>query len=269
MAGMKELREQAKAAGIPAREIRSAESGAELRKMIREANGSGSRKARKSVVKKAVARKATPKRRGPGRPKGSKNKTTATATRKSTSRKSTSRKASTSNGNGGRFLLGKINWSKRGNWNPREGSVPDQIVKALKKAKGNRESAYKALRKSLTELVPVRTRDGRKRNVGEREDYLRYLISRNAWAFALATEQHETAPNRVEYGTGGTGAGIFKPARKKSTTRKATGTRKSAKRGPGRPKGSKNAPKATAKRRGRPPGSKNKPKTRARRTSRR
>lgn len=268
---MKELREQAKAAGIPAREIRSAESSAELRKMIREAsNGSATRTTRKRVVKKAVG-KVVPKRRG--RPPGSKNKTTrakaSAPAKRGRPKGSTTRKAKSSNGNGGRFLLGKINWSKVGNWNPREGTVPDQIVNALRKFKGDRDKAYKALRPKLKSLVPPSTRAGRKRSQSEREDYLRYLISRNAWAFAMATGQHEASSNRAEYGTAGTGEGKFKPARKnarKSTTRKAAPKRTAAKRGPGRPKGSRNAPKPAAKRRGRPPGSKNKPKTATRRS---
>jgi hypothetical protein len=263
MAGMKELREAAKAAGIPAREIRSAESSAELRKMIREAsNGTATRSTRKRVVKKAVG-KAVPKRRG--RPPGSKNKTTrakaSAPAKRGRPKGSTTRKAKSSNGNGGRFLLGKINWSKVGNWNPREGTVPDQIVKALKKVKGDREKAYKALRPKLASLVPPKTRNGRKRNQAEREDYLRYLISRNAWAYAMATGQHQPSSNRQEYGTGGTGTGVFK----RKGTRKAAPKRSTAKRGPGRPKGSKSTTKPAAKRRGRPPGSKNKPKTTARR----
>ena len=270
MAGMQALRKQAKAAGVPAREIRSAESAAELRKLISAANGTSTKASRKRVVKKAVVKKS---KRGPGRPKGSKNKPKATATAKrgrpAKAKRGRPAKAA-SNGNGGRFLLSGVNFSRVNGWNPREGSVPDVIVKALRKAKGNRESAFKALRPKLKSLVPVSTRDGRKRSKDERENYLRYLISRNAWAFALATGQHESSENRAKYGTAGTGEGIYKPRRGRKPASKTTGATRKAKRGPGRPKGSKSRPKATATaRRGRPPakrgpgrpkGSKNKPK---------
>jgi hypothetical protein len=248
MAGMQALRKQAKQAGVSAKEIRSAESSAELRQMIKSAgsNGGGSAPRKKAAVKKAVA-KASGAKRGRGRPKGSTNKSTAKRGRPA---------KSASNGNGGRFLLSGVNFSQTDGWNPREGSVPDVIVKALRKAKGNRDKAFDALRPKLDSLVLKKTRDGRTRTKDERIDYLRYLISRNAWAFALATGQHERSENRAEYGTAGTGTGAFK----RGKTRKATGSSKTAKRGRGRPKGSTSAKKSTGARRGRPPGSKNKAK---------
>jgi len=239
MAGMKALRDKAKQAGVPVKEIRAAESSAELKKLIAQAsNGSGTKARGKRVVKKATkASKAVAKR---GRP-----------AKKATTRKATTRKASasTSNGNkGGRNTLGNVKFSKTDGWNPREGSVPDVIVKALRKAKGNREQAYKALLPKIDKLVPKRTRQGRTRNKSERQDYLRYLISRNAWAFAMATGQHTESKNRVEYGTGGTGEGKFKRAGSRKSASKGT---QKASRGRGRPKGSTTKAKATKRSGGR------------------
>lgn len=260
MAGMQALRKQAKAAGVPSSEIRSAESSAELRSLIKSAGKNGSGKGR--VVKKASAvKKGSAKR---GRPKGSKNKATASkskaTTRKASGRKATTRKNSNSDG---RHTLDGVNFSDTDGWNPRDGSVPDVIVKALRKARGNRSKVFTALKGKLDKLVPRKTRDGRSRTKSEREDYLRYLISRNAWAFAIATGQHESSENRVEYGTGGTGEGKFKRGKtRKAAPKRSTGTAKR-----GRPKGSKNARKATGAKRGRPKGSKNKAKAAGRKAA--
>ncbi len=254
MAGMSELRAKAKKAGIPAKEIRGAETAAELRELISEhsgSNGSASKPRKKAAVK------AAGKKRGRGRPKGSTNKrksTTTTSTRRSTTR----RASSNSNGNGGRNLLSGVKWSRTDGWNPREGSVPDVIVSAIRKAKGDREAAFKVLVKKIDSLVPKKTRNGRTRDKDERRNYLRYLINRNAWAFAIATGQHEKSEDRAEYGTAGTGQGTFKRAGSRKATRstsRGTGKR-------GRPKGSKNSKanskSTTGRKRGRPKGSKNK-----------
>ena len=258
MAGMQALRKQAKAAGVPSSEIRSAESSAELRSLIKSAGKNGSGKTR--VVKKSSAvKKGSAKR---GRPKGSKNKASASkgkaSTRKASGRKATTRKSASTDG---RHTLDGVNFSDTDGWNPRDGYVPDVIVKALRKARGNRSKVFTALKGRLDKLVPKKTREGRSRTKSEREDYLRYLISRNAWAFAIATGQHEQSTNRVEYGTGGTGEGKFKRNGKRSQ-KASKGTAKR-----GRPKGSKNARKATGAKRGRPAGSKNKAKAAGRKAA--
>lgn len=270
MAGLMQLRASAKALGIPASEVRAASSADELQSLITAAvvggNSSGATVAKKkrgrpkgSTNRKATATK--PKRKV-GRPKGSTTKSTTKATPKAR------RASSNGDGNGGRHLLGKINWSKTAGWNPREGSTPDVIVETLKKFKGDRSKTFTALVKRLDKLVPAKTRNGRKRSKQDREDYLMYLIHRNAWAFALATEQHKKSENRADYGTAGTGTGSFRrkgsrgrpKAETTRTPRKATaGAKKAsqsarrgrppAKRGPGRPKGSKNRPKATVRKR--------------------
>jgi hypothetical protein len=254
MAGMSELREKAKKLGIPAKAIRSAETAAELRELISDNSDNGSKPRKKAVAK------AAGKKRGRGRPKGSTNARKASTSSKSSTRKVTTRRASSnSNGNGGRNLLSKVKWSRTDGWNPREGSVPDVIVNAIRKAKGDRDAAFKVLVKKIDSLVPRKTRNGRTRDKEERRNYLRYLINRNAWAFAIATGQHEKAEDRAEYGTAGTGQGTFKRAgsRKSNSGKSASkstgksGGRKTASSGRkrGRPKGSKN--KASAKAAGR------------------
>ena len=268
MAGLMQLRASAKALGIPASEVRGASTADELQSLITAAitggNSSGATVAKKRGRPKGSTSKATTKpKRKVGRPKGSTTKST-TAKPKAKAR----RASSNGDGNGGRHLLGKINWSKTAGWNPREGSTPDVIVETLKKFKGDRPKTFTALVKRLDKLVPAKTRNGRKRSKQDREDYLMYLIHRNAWAFALATGQHEKSENRADYGTAGTGTGSFRRKGSKGrpkaettrTTRKATaGAKKAsqsarrgrppAKRGPGRPKGSKNRPKAAVRKR--------------------
>lgn len=235
MAKLSELRKEAKGLGISAKVIRSAETAAELQGIIAEhSNGSSKKSAAKKAVKKAVTAKSKTTKKATK--KSAAKKTAAKGSASSKSRpaaKSTTgkaKRATAANGDLKRNLLGKVNFNRTEGWNPREGSVPDVIVKALKKAKGNREAAFKALSAKLDKIVPAKTRNGRKRNLDERRNYLRYLISRNAWAFAMATGQHEPAEGRAEYGTGGTGEGNFKPAGSKSKTKaKATTTKKSTK----------------------------------------
>jgi hypothetical protein len=254
MAGLMQLRASAKALGIPAKEIRSAETQAELQELISAALSGGN----SSTATKPRKKSTTEAPRKRGRPKGSTNKPKATST---TAKRGPGRprKASSNGDNGGRHLIGKINWSKTGNWNPREGSIPAVIVEALRKFKGDRDKAFNLLVKDLKTLVPPKTRNNRKRDMEERKDYLRYLIARNAWAFALATGQHEKSENRAAYGTAGTGTGSFRrkgtrgrpkaQAARKSTRATATAQKASqgVKRGPGRPKGSKNKPKTRAR----------------------
>jgi hypothetical protein len=256
MAGLMQLRAAAKALGIPAKEVRAADTADALQKLIASGATGGNSGSATAVKKKrgrpkgSTTKTATPKRK-PGRPNGSTNKPKTETPKRGPGRP---RKAS-GNGNGGRHLVGRINWSKMGDWNPREDSVPDVIVKALRKFKGDREKTYNFLVKDLKNLVPVKTRNGVKRSTADRQDYLRYLIARNAWAFAMASGQHEKSENRATYGTAGTGTGTFQRkgtrGRKKAqagvTPRKRTAARQTAaqgaRRGPGRPKGSKNKPK--------------------------
>ena len=107
-------------------------------------------------------------------------------------------------------MLSRINYSKTDGWNPREGSAPDRIVKALKKFKGDREKVFQHLKSDVWDFVGKQKRNGDKRTKDEALEMLNYRIARTDWQFGIATGQHEVATDRVEYGTGGTGQGTFK-----------------------------------------------------------
>jgi hypothetical protein len=240
MAKMSELRKQAKNLGIAVAEIREASSVEKLQALIdaHGSNGTASKPRKKAAVKKAVAKKSVAKSSAAKKSASSK-ATPAKSTRKSgTAKRSSAAKRSTSKvstsgyvAKGGRNLLDGVNYGETDGWNARNGSAPDRIVKALKKFRGNREKAFDFLVGDVWDFVGKKFRDGTKRTKADAEGMLRYRISRTAWDFARATGQHDPATNRVQYGTGGTGAGTWKPAKKSATkkassTRKATATRK-------------------------------------------
>lgn len=214
------------------------------------------RRATSAPAKRKTAKRPTTARttkRGPGRPR----KTAKPAAAK----KRAPRATAASNGDSGRNTIGTINFSDDEGWNARDGSPRDQILKALKAKRGNRESVFNLLVKRIRDFVPLRKADGSKRSKAEQEAYLRYQISRVLFDFAVKTGQHEPSANRVEYGTGGTGTGSFKRAKRNSKPAPAPKKR-------GRPKGS-TSTRTTKPRRGRPPGSKNKRTTASKTTKRR
>jgi len=250
MASLAQLYREAKEAGFSPSEIRG-KSAAEVTELL-AGNGGGKKSPakKKAVVKKAKAEKKTAtKKRGRGRPKGSKNKTTTeTVTKKKRGRPAGSKNKSTKtrpsakrNGEStnGRHILSGVNYSKTDGWNPREGSAPDRIVKALKKFKGDREKVFEFLKSDIWDFMGKTKRNGQKRSKSEAEEMLRYRIARTDWQFGIQTGQHEIATDRAEYGTAGTGSGTFKPA-KKSAVKKSGGKR-------GRPKGSGKTQKASKK----------------------
>jgi len=261
MPTLAKLYQQAKQAGFSSSEIRG-KSAAEIEEMM---NGGASKPkaVKKSAVKKAVA--TVTKKRGRGRPPGSKNKSTvakksstvtkkrgpgrprgsANQTTRKTATKSKPRATSRRNGNSsdGRHLLSKVNYSRTDGWNPREGSPPDRIIKALKKHRGDREQVFKFLKPSIWDFMGKVKRDGTKRTKAEAEAMLRYRIARTDWQFALATGQHEIATDRAEYGTAGTGEGTFKRSK---STKKSTAKTSTAKRGRGRPRKSTNRSRQSA-----------------------
>ena len=241
----------------------------ELRSAIEEAQNGSQRKTR--VVKKAIVKKAPVKRttRKPGRPKGSTTKPAPAprrgrppkakvapapkrakrqpaAPRAQTTRRNTQRAQEPT----GRHLLNGVDYSiKSDDWNPRADSITGIIFGLLRKFKGNRDKVYDNLLPDVNELFGAKKRTGAKWAKGERERMLAYRIARTAWDFAVRTGQHEIAEDRQEYGTGGTGQGIFKrkPAQK-APARKAA-TRKA----PAKAKAPVKAAKAAPARRGRPP----------------
>jgi hypothetical protein len=248
MPNLGQLRQSAKALGIPASDIRSATSADELQAMIMEHMNGGSTKTkttRKPAAKTRTATK-TPARRG--RPAKAATKSAVKSKPAAQSAKTGKAKRSTAD-DAGRMMLGSVDFSETDGWNAREGSPPDLIVKSLRKYRGNRTKVFTALLPKIWDFVGRKMQDGSKRTQASAESMLQYRISRTAWDFAMKTGQHEKSTNRAEYGTAGTGAA--KSTAKRSTTRKATPQK-------AKPQRAAQKPAAAQKRRGRPPGSKNK-----------
>lgn len=252
----------------------------------------GSKVARPVARAKAKAKaKVTPKR---GRPVGSKNKpktTTKTTARKSTpvrkptrttagnklgarktttarkpAPKTTARKPARKD-EAGRNTIERVNFSQTDGWNPREGSAVEEIWLALKRAKGDRDKAFEALKKDVWLYVGKTKADGTKRprtdEPGGAYHMLRYRISRTLFDFAVQTGQHESSENRVPYGSGTNGT--------KSKPKRKAAVKAATKRTPARKPAAKPARKVTTAKRavGRPKGSTNKPKPAQTRTTRR
>lgn len=229
MAKLSELRKQAKGLGIGPGAIRSANTAEELEAIIRAfgadtpENGDAPKPRKKSVVKKAVAKKST---RAISKSASSKS---APAAKKSVSGKAkrpTTAKVQASDGPSGRHMLNGVNFSQTDGWNAREGSPPDQIIRALRRFKGNRAKVFDHLSGDVWNFVGKKLRNGDKRSKASAEQMLRYRISRTAWDFARQTGQHEPSENRVEYGQGGTGEGLWKPAKKSSASKTKTASAK-------------------------------------------
>ena len=259
-----ELRASAKELGIPFSELRGLTQEEEIQAVIDRHSGTTTTRPRKAVAKKksttaarkarvsrarksGTARKSSARKSAPARSaKTGTAKRQATA-KKTTAKRSTARKSTTtarrnSTDNGGRNTLNGVDYSVTDGWNPREGSAPDLILKALKRTRGNRESAFKYLTEhyELKDFVSPTDSRGRRRKKAEMEWQLRYRISRTAWDFAKRTGQHEPSTNRAVYGEGGTGIGVSggmpvafrpddydgKPVFKRAADRKRTATRK-------------------------------------------
>ena len=250
MATLAELRKEAKGMGIPATAIRGAENARELQKII-DSHGSGNSK---PVAKKkgAVKKSAVAKKKSGAVKKSATVKKSSASSKKSPAKSTTAKRTSAAkrDGDSGRHLLDSVNYSNTDGWNPRKGSAPDRIVNALRKFKGNRSKVFDFLKGDVWDFAGKKKRDGSKRTKAEAEAMLVYRIARTDWDFALRTGQHEKSENRVEYGTGGTGAGTFKRAgstKKQSTTKKSNSSAKSTK---------STAKKSTGAKRGRPAGKK-------------
>lgn len=233
------LRRKAKSAGVSAKDIRGASSEAELRALISDANGTPRKASAKKAVKKAVKRMAVKK--------------SATKAPAAKSTKGKAKRLSTTptkkNGASGRNLIDSVDFDKTKGWNPRAGSAPDRIMKALKKFKGNREKAFDSLSPDVWDFVGKVKRNGDKRTKTEAQEMLRYRISRTLFDFTVQTKQHKIASNRIAYGTGphakqkpkrGRPAKAAVEAPKRRGRPPGTKNKAKAKRGPGRPKGSKN-----------------------------
>ena len=172
------------------------------------------KKAKTAPVRKASAskpaRKATSKLRSPPRvPAGRHRHLPSRKARRS------GRALPASEPKGGRNTLDGVDYTLTDGWNAREGSAPDKIVKALRKFRGNRTKVFEARKSDVWFYVGKKKANGTKRTKADAEAMLKYRISRTAWDLAMRTGQHKSSSNRVEYGTGGTGNGTFKPARVK------------------------------------------------------
>lgn len=215
-AKLAELRKQAKDLGIAPALIRACDTPEELQSVITGFGGGNDADAPAKPRKKAHGKVAKAKgKKGNSTSASSKSAPAATKSAKSgKAKRPTAAKAKKQNtgtdGPTGRNLLNGVDFSSTDGWNPREGSPPDRIVKALKRYKGNRGKVFDALVGEIWEFVGKKKADGSKRNKADAESMLRYRISRTAFDFAVRTGQHETSDNRATYGEGGTGQGIFK-----------------------------------------------------------
>jgi hypothetical protein len=195
------LKKEAVAKGMPKDQARSAnraELTAFLAKPVRKAAPA---KKSSAVVKKAPARK-TAATKAPVRKPAAKKPVPAKApaTRKTAKRPATSN----TNGDAGRNTIDNsaLDYNLTDGWNPRPGSAVEMIFKALKKYRGNVDKTFDALLPNITKIVGATKADKTKRTKQDRENMLRYRISRTKFDFAIKTMQHEIATERVEYGTG-------------------------------------------------------------------
>lgn len=233
MAKLAELRRQAKEMGITPSKIRGASNAEALQAVINNAKENS-----KMVRAKAKAKNKSPKRRTAtraDRPKtrGSKSspaRSRGTAKRTATAKRGTTKRTATrrvqQDTSMGRYLLNGVDFSVTDGWNAREGSPPDRIVKLLRKHRGNRDKVYDALVDHVWDFVGKTKRDGTKRSKKDALAMLVYRISRTAWDYAMRTNQHAASENREQYGTAGTGQGIWKPAKKRVAQKRSQATKR-------------------------------------------
>lgn len=149
--------------------------------------------AKKKTAKTPAKTEAAPKKRG--RPPGSTNKPKATPAKAKQNGKV--------DDEAGRATISKLDYSvEHEGWNPRSGSPVERMWKSLKKHKDNVDKAYAELLPHVREIVGSKKRNGEKRTKAELEAMLRYRLNRTRFEFAVRTEQHGVATNRVTYGTG-------------------------------------------------------------------
>lgn len=249
MSDVMQLRAKAKARGISGYKAMNAD---ELRKALGSSNGAGTKSAAKAAVssapvkgKKTAGRKTASVKSAPAKATAKRQTTGAKKVAKSTPKAEQPKRGRpakaqvngvSKNYHGGRNLIdnSEVDWTI-----PWEVSgIRGEIFKALRKAKGDTDKTYEALKDRATEFW-------KKNRAGERilKDralaILRWNISRVKFDYVIATKQHKVSK---KFGTLGTTEKLKKG--KKSTPAKA--------------KAQKAAQKPTGAKRGRPPGSKNK-----------
>jgi hypothetical protein len=207
------LKKQAISLGMDKSQARSANRST-LEAFIAKAGKPKSSGVAKKKGTTVAKKKAAPAKKG-NRPTG---KAKAPAAKKSATtgkaKRANSRKVVNS-GNGGRHVIGSLDFSVTEGWAPREGSPVAVIFKALKKCKGNVDRTFDALAPNYRDFVSARKADGSKRSKDEMLTMLRYRINRTKFQFALQTGQHQSSTERVQYGTGD-----YASTRKKKATPK-------------------------------------------------
>jgi hypothetical protein len=225
-----QLRKSAKEMGIAPASIRGATSAPELQALIMDfmTNGASTAKPARKPAKTTPARRGRPPKSTKSVPVKSKPAAKSTSTGKA-------KRSASANGNGdaGRHMLTGIDYTVTDGWNPREGSPPDLIIRALRRFKGNRGKVFDHLLPNVKNFVGSKMADGTKRDKASTERMLAYRISRTAWDFAMRTGQHEKSENRAEYGA----SMGRKPTKATTPTRKAAkATTKTTRRPVGRPR---------------------------------
>lgn len=230
------LKKEAIRLGMDKSEARGANRST-LESFIASASKSPAKKKGGTVAKKKAT--ATPKK---GKVAAKKNSTTATKSRSKSAPAAKSAKAgkakrptaAKNTGNGGRHMIGSLDFSVTDGWNPRDGSPVAVIFKALKKARGDVNKAFEALRPDVRDFVSSKKADGTKRTKDEMLAMLRYRINRTKFQFALQTGQHVSSTDRVEYGTGDYASTRKKGARRaaKTSTKRASTRAKASTRKP-------------------------------------
>jgi len=222
------LKKEAVAKGMPKDKARSATRADLTAFLSKPARKATPVKKASAPVKKAPVRK-TAATKAPVRKPAAKKPVTAKAP---VARKATKRPATkpTSNGDAGRNMISSsLDYTITNDWNPRAGSAVEVIFKALKKYRGNVDKVFDALVPNISDFVGAKKQDGTKRTKQDRENMLRYRISRTKFDFAIKTGQHEIATERVEYGTGAYATTRAKKPVQKRTVNKPTAKRVAAK----------------------------------------
>ena len=194
------LKKEAVAKGMPKDKARSATRADLTAFLAKPARKATPVKKASAPVKKAAPARKTAATKAPVRKPAAKKSAPAKApVAKATKRPATK---PTSNGDAGRNMIESLDYTITDNWNPRAGSAVEVIFKALKKYRGNVDKVFDALVPNISDFVGAKKQDGTKRTKQDRENMLRYRISRTKFDFAIKTEQHQIATERVEYGTG-------------------------------------------------------------------
>jgi hypothetical protein len=231
------------------RAIKSAEgkTGKSSKTAAKTASTNGRKTATKTTGKKSAGRaKSAPAKSAKT---GAKAKRRATGAKSSSTRKASvpNRKptASKSMQNGSVLRAdidnSSVDWTA--DWNGGKTGNRGEIMKLLRKHKGNVEKVFDKLADKAKTMYP-KTNDGRARSKADAQTLLRWHISRIKYDFVKATDQHESADNpnyrkaakgnqrggravKSAKSTGGrksaaSGKSARKPARKPATRQKAT-----------------------------------------------